>query len=144
MFGVELLDSGIEMIKPDLYHKSHKESKRNAGQLLKEYSTKMKWGLGGDDTLIDVGTGPGDVSIDYVYPVVQESCSKIVFSDISADMIEFFKANYQIPDKCELKVLDITTESALPCELEGQFDHVTSLLVLHRIPNNRFVEKQPL
>lgn len=125
------------MIKPTLYHKAHRAIKQDVGKLLKQFSSKLQWRSDGRDTLLDVASGPGDVSMDYVYPTFAEKCERIVFSDISKDMLNFFKSNHRISPKCEFQVLDIASKKGVPSELEGQFDHLTSMLLLHWVKDTR-------
>ncbi|XP_061394066.1 juvenile hormone acid O-methyltransferase-like [Musca vetustissima] len=125
------------MNKPALYHKAHGDLKRDVGQLIAKFSTKLQWRPNGGDTVIDIGTGPGDVSMKYIYPIIPKNVGRMVFSDISLLMLEFFKTHYQIPDKCDLKLLDIETKQPLPSDMEGKFDHLISSLVLHWVPDNR-------
>ncbi|XP_075152632.1 juvenile hormone acid O-methyltransferase-like [Haematobia irritans] len=125
------------MNRPGLYHESHAEVKRDSALLLKEYFAKLNWKDEGGESFCDVGTGPGDVSFGYIYPNIPSNCGKIVFSDISQDMLDYMKTHYEIPEKCELKILDIATKNDLPMDMEGKFDHVTSMLVMHWVEDSR-------
>ncbi|XP_073826320.1 juvenile hormone acid O-methyltransferase-like [Musca autumnalis] len=107
------------MNKPALYHKSHLDIKRDAGALLKHFSSKLQWRSDGGDTIIDIGTGPGDATIK------------------SELMLDFFKSKYQLPERCGVRCLDIETNTLLPNDLVGRFDHLISSLVLHWVPDNR-------
>lgn len=129
------------MNQPALYHKQHQCIKSDLGLIFKEYSKLIKWRLDGCDTLLDVGSGPGDVLMDYVLPLMPRNFGKIVCSDISSDMIEFAKSYYHGTDRCEFKILDIATKLPLPKELRGQFDHVTSILCLHWVQDYRFLDR---
>ncbi|XP_073822311.1 juvenile hormone acid O-methyltransferase-like [Musca autumnalis] len=126
------------MNKPALYHKSHRAAKQDAVDLLRKHFSKLAWHVNGGDYLLDVGTGPGDLFMEEIYPCIPSSkCEHIVLSDISQDMLDFLQQNYALPMKCALRTFDIASENGLPPDLEGQFDHVTSSLVLHWIPDNR-------
>ncbi|XP_059221676.1 juvenile hormone acid O-methyltransferase-like [Stomoxys calcitrans] len=122
---------------PALYHKSHLDLKKDVGQIIREYSSKWRWRLDGADTLIDVGSGPGDVLIDHIYPLMPTNFTKIIGSDISADMVDYAQKFYHFVEKCEFLTLDIGSPKPLPEGLQGQFDHVTSMLCLHWVQNHR-------
>ncbi|XP_005179565.1 juvenile hormone acid O-methyltransferase-like [Musca domestica] len=125
------------MNKPALYHKAHHEVKQDVGRLIAKFATKLQWRPEGGDTVIDIGTGPGDVTMKYIYPLIPSNYGKVVFSDISLAMLDFFKSHYEIPNKCALKLLDIETQQPLPADMMGKFDHLISSLVLHWVPGNR-------
>ncbi|XP_061397337.1 juvenile hormone acid O-methyltransferase-like [Musca vetustissima] len=125
------------MNKLELYHKSHSSVKKDAGQLLRKFASKLQWRPDGGDSVLEIGCGPGDVSMDYVYPLMPENIEKLIFSDISSKMLNFFENNYEIPKKCHLRIINIAKENSLPPDMLGQFDHVISSLVLHWIPDNR-------
>uniref|UniRef100_A0A1I8NYH4 Methyltransferase domain-containing protein n=1 Tax=Stomoxys calcitrans TaxID=35570 RepID=A0A1I8NYH4_STOCA len=132
------------MEMPDLYHKSHHEVKRDSGLYLQAYYSKMKWHIDGGENFCEIGAGPGDVSFNYVFPSIPANYGKIVFSDISKDMLDFFKSNYKLPSKCEFKVMDIAAKQGVPTELEGLFDHVISMLVMHWVSDTRMALKNML
>ncbi|XP_061394070.1 juvenile hormone acid O-methyltransferase-like [Musca vetustissima] len=111
------------MNKPELYHKSHSSVKKDAGQLLRKFASKLQWRPDGGDSVLEIGCGPGDVSMDYVYPLMPENIEKLIFSDISSKMLDFFKNNYEIPKKCHLRIINIAKENSLPPDMLGQFDH---------------------
>ncbi|XP_061394065.1 juvenile hormone acid O-methyltransferase-like [Musca vetustissima] len=125
------------MNKPALYHKSHSSVKEDAGQLLTKFAEKLQWRSDGGDHLLEIGCGPGDVSMGYLYPLMPENYGKLIFSDVSTKMLDFFEKNYDLPKKCHLKQIDIVGANSLPTDMLGQFDHVIPCLVLHWIPDNR-------
>ncbi|XP_013114875.2 juvenile hormone acid O-methyltransferase-like [Stomoxys calcitrans] len=75
--------------------------------------------------------------ISHIYPLVKEKCSKIVLCDISKEMLEYCRKHFHVSDKLDYKLFDIAEKSGPPKELEGQFDHVTSMLVLHWVSDYR-------
>ncbi|XP_073822319.1 juvenile hormone acid O-methyltransferase-like [Musca autumnalis] len=126
------------MNKPQLYQTSNGPLKEDSEQQITKIAKRLlQFRPEGGDTFIDIGCGPGDVSINYIYPLMPENFGKLVFTDVSLEMLDFFKNTYQIPNKCELKLLDIATKTQLPSDLVGQFDHVISALLLHWVPDNR-------
>ncbi|XP_073821506.1 juvenile hormone acid O-methyltransferase-like [Musca autumnalis] len=125
------------MNKPRLYHDSNRTAKEDAGQAITKLAKQLQCRPEGGDSFIEIGCGPGDISMNYIYPLMPENFGKLLFTDVSLEMLDFFKNTYQIPNKCELKLLDIATKNQLPSDLEGQFDHIISSLVLHWVPDNR-------
>ncbi|XP_061401159.1 juvenile hormone acid O-methyltransferase-like, partial [Musca vetustissima] len=120
------------MNQPALYHKSHRALKADIGEIIEKYSKKLQWRKDGKDSLLDVGSGPGDVFMEYILPIMPKGFSRAVCSDISEDMTDFAKAYYSNCDeRCEFRVLDITTKRSMSKDLLGQFDHVISALCLH-------------
>lgn len=128
------------MNKPNSYHKSHGEIKEYLGYLIKENFPKKQWRPADvGDTYIDIGTGPGDVAMDYIYPLLPLNHRKIVFSDISSAMLEFARNYYGSIEKSDYKILDIAEKTGLPSELQRQFNHATCIMVLHWVPDIRLV-----
>lgn len=121
---------------PALYHKSHKANKQDVGEIIRHYVSNRLWRFRNGATLLDVGSGPGDVLVNYIYPLMPSNFGKIICSDISKDMVEYAKGLYGNIEKLEFKVLDIAAE--LPVELIGQMDHVSSMLCLHWVQDHRF------
>lgn len=127
------------MNKPELYHNSHTHFKEDIGCIIKEHFPSRQWQREVGDTYLDIGTGPGDVSMKYIYPMLPTNFKKITFSDISKDMMEYAKNYYGTKEKSEYKVLDVSTKEGIPPEMAGQFDHVICINVLHWVSDIRFV-----
>ncbi|XP_061397332.1 juvenile hormone acid O-methyltransferase-like [Musca vetustissima] len=125
------------MNQASLYHRANEVQRHDAEQIIQEYVDKFEWRHDGMDCLLDVGTGSGDVLMDFVYPIMPKKFDRIVGSDISRKMIEFARKCYRDVKQCEFKVLDIGTEEQLPKDMKGAFDHVTSFYCLHWIQNQR-------
>ncbi|XP_075152636.1 juvenile hormone acid O-methyltransferase-like [Haematobia irritans] len=125
------------MNKPDIYYKSHRTAKVDVGDMFREFSKKIQWRPEGGDVLCDVGTGPGDVFANHIYPLVKEKCAKIILSDISSKMLDYCRNILQASENFDYEILDISAHDKLPTKLLGQVDHVTSMLVMHWISNHR-------
>lgn len=125
------------MNHPCMYQKGNKLQRHDAEQIIKEYSHRLQWRFDGRDTLLDIGTGPGDVLIDFIYAIMPKQFGRIVGSDVSPKMIDYAQDVYKSYGKCEFKVLDIGTEKDLPNDMREQFDHVTSFYCLHWIQNQK-------
>ncbi|XP_073821716.1 juvenile hormone acid O-methyltransferase-like [Musca autumnalis] len=126
------------MYSPALYHKSHRAAKQDVGNIISEYARSWQWYFKDGDTLLDVGSGPGDVLHDYIFPWLPRNHGTVVCSDISPDMVEYAKELYGHNNKWKFQVLDISKRlEQIPKELRGQFDHVTSMLCLHWVQDHR-------
>ncbi|XP_075152635.1 juvenile hormone acid O-methyltransferase-like isoform X2 [Haematobia irritans] len=106
--------------------------------LFKQFSSMIQWGSKGQDTFCDIGNGPGDFFVDHIFPVINGKCSKILLNDIDPEMLEYCQRNFHhVSDKFEYKKFDISSGDGLPLGVDGKFDHVTSMLVLHWVPDIR-------
>ncbi|TMW51282.1 hypothetical protein DOY81_003668, partial [Sarcophaga bullata] len=120
-----------------LYHKANQVQRHDAEQILKEYAQKLEWRLDGTDTLLDVGSGSGDVLMDFILPIMPEKFEKIVGTDLSPKMVNYARNYYRQHENCDFRVLDIGSEVNLPNDLREQFNHVTSFYCLHWVQNQR-------
>lgn len=121
-----------------LYHRANQVQRHDAEQIIKEYFNRLQWRLDGCDSLLDVGSGSGDVLMDFIYTIMPVKFDRIVGSDISPKMINYAKKCYNLQKKCEFRVLDISTDWGVPNDMKEQFDHVTSFYCLHWIQNQRY------
>ncbi|KAI9586407.1 juvenile hormone acid O-methyltransferase-like [Glossina fuscipes] len=125
------------MDQPALYHRANLLQRHDAEVVLKKYSNIFQWRLDGQDSLIDIGSGSGDVLKDFVYPLMPCNFARLVGSDISSNMCNYARQIFKHEPRCDFRVLDIATEEKLPYDLKGQFDHVTSFYCLHWVQNQR-------
>ncbi|KAL9926951.1 juvenile hormone acid O-methyltransferase-like [Glossina fuscipes fuscipes] len=125
------------MHRAALYQRANVLQRRDAEQILKEYSNSLQWHLDGHDSLIDIGSGPGDVFKDFIYPLMPSNFGKLVGSDISPKMCKHALKAFKFDERCDFRILDIATEEELPNDLKGQFDHVTSFYCLNWVQNQR-------
>ncbi|XP_055855724.1 juvenile hormone acid O-methyltransferase-like [Episyrphus balteatus] len=129
-------DARQVVIKPKYYSVANRVQRYDAQQIIKELLSVLQWRLDEKDSLIDLGTGSGDVLMDFIYPLLPKNFTKLVGTDISSEMVEHCKRNYSQSENVKFKVLDIGTE-ILPKELIGEFDHVTSFYSIHWVQNQR-------
>uniref|UniRef100_A0A1A9WKH6 Juvenile hormone acid O-methyltransferase n=1 Tax=Glossina brevipalpis TaxID=37001 RepID=A0A1A9WKH6_9MUSC len=125
------------MNRAGLYQRANAVQRHDAEQILKEYSYLLQWQLNGQDNLIDIGSGSGDVLKDFIYPLMPRNFGRLVGSDISSKMCKYARKTYKLDERCDFRILDIATEKELPIDLQGQFDHVTSFYCLHWVQNQR-------
>lgn len=116
------------MNNPELYRKANACQRCDAQQIIKEYFPQLNWN--GKDSLIDLGTGSGDVLMDFVHPSLPCNFQRLVGSDINPKMVDYAQREYGHHKNVEFRILDMSTREYLPKDLRGQFDHVTSFYAL--------------
>lgn len=85
--------------------------------------------------LLDIGTGSGDVLVDFVAPIFDTKCH-FVGTDISEEMVRFGRNNYATTmDNVEFDRLDIASDVQGFLNEHQRFNHVTSFYCLHWIQN---------
>uniref|UniRef100_A0A1I8NP59 Methyltransferase type 12 domain-containing protein n=1 Tax=Stomoxys calcitrans TaxID=35570 RepID=A0A1I8NP59_STOCA len=117
------------MNNPELYISANDVQRHDADVVVKKFSSKMQWHPKGEDTLIDLGSGSGDVLMDIVYPRIPKNFQRIVCTDVNPTMISYARQKFGHVKGVEFETLDMATDT-LPEQLKGQFDHVTSFYAL--------------
>lgn len=85
--------------------------------------------------LLDIGTGSGDVLVDFVAPIFGGNCH-FVGTDISEEMVRFGRDNYSSTmDNVEFDRLDIANDVQSFLNSHKRFNHITSFYCLHWIQN---------
>lgn len=128
------------MNDPKLYSQVNALQRRDTAEVIAEFAPKLKWRSDGLDTLIDVGSGPGDVLMELFYPKIPKTFQRLVCSDVNANMVQYAQQTYRHIEKSEYRILDIAMKEELPDDLKGQFDHVTSFYCLQFVKNQRYVK----
>lgn len=133
-----------------LYNKSNSLQKRDAQEIMQEFSNLFEGNLVNTDlSLLDIGYGAGDVLFDVILPKLHNNFVAVVGVDISKEMVKYASEKYR---NKFLKFLKVDIESDfLPTKsfkrtaqtkVKGQmkpesFDFVTSFYCLHWIQNQR-------
>ncbi|XP_013113387.2 juvenile hormone acid O-methyltransferase-like [Stomoxys calcitrans] len=125
------------MNHPELYHRANCAQRRDVELIIKKYLSKMQWHHNGAVSLIDMGTGSGDVLMDFVYPHMGKSLQRLVCSDISPKMLSYARKHVVNLNMVEFRILDMGTEQPLPNDLAGQFDYVTSFFAFMYVKSQR-------
>ncbi|XP_075150094.1 juvenile hormone acid O-methyltransferase-like [Haematobia irritans] len=125
------------MNHPELYHKANEVQRHDSQTVLEEYATKIQWRYDGEDSLIDLGSGCGDVLVDFVYPRMPLNFKRLVCSDINPQMVNYARKNYGYINGLEFQLFDMETSEELPNDLRESFDHVTSFYALMWVKNER-------
>lgn len=123
------------MHKAALYTRSNGLQRRDAKQTIDEFSHVLQWRDDGCDSLLDVGCGSGDVTIDFLLPILPENFQRLVGADISAEMVEFARQQYPHP-RISFEKFDIGLEIEKQLFRNTEtFDHITSFYCLHWVQN---------
>lgn len=119
-----------------LYLRYNKAQRASAIELLDDFAHNFTWPVEGAGTLLDIGTGPGDVLTDFVVPRVPKN-TKIVGSDISMEMIQFAKQNFE-NEFVTFRQADISADyKILKEKFPNLFDNITSFFCFHWIQNQK-------
>lgn len=123
------------MHKAALYQRSNGLQRRDAEQVLNEFSSVFQWRIDGCDSLLDIGCGTGDVTIDFILPILPINFSRLIGVDLSDDMVKFAREQYSYP-RISFEKFDFGLElqKQLMRHIEP-FDHITSFYCLHWIQN---------
>ncbi|XP_013113388.1 juvenile hormone acid O-methyltransferase-like [Stomoxys calcitrans] len=125
------------MNNPALYKKANEVQRHDSEIIIAEYAPKMKWRYDGSDSLIDLGSGSGDVLMDFIYPRMPKNFHRLVCSDINPKMVKSASDQYGHIKGTEFRVLDMATQLNLPSDLQEQFDHVVSFYAMMWVENQR-------
>ncbi|CAO1315338.1 unnamed protein product [Diamesa serratosioi] len=131
-----------------LYHKSNTVQKRDANQILDEFSHLFNWRYDGTDSLLDIGSGTGDVLVELIIPRMPKNFAKVIGVDLSENMTRYAKEKHQNNHVDFYKVdfaSDLLTSEINSCDEKkgfllqsmelGNYDFITSFYCLHWIQN---------
>ncbi|XP_059609053.1 juvenile hormone acid O-methyltransferase-like [Phlebotomus argentipes] len=115
----------------EAYLEGNQYSKVVTKTLINEFYDWFGWKKDGKDSILDIGSGPGNAFYETLYSRLPENFSRIVLSDISKPMVELQKKVFQGIDRVSSEILDIGSpiDENLSKKL-GTFDHVTSFFCL--------------
>lgn len=123
------------MHKAALYQRSNGLQRRDAKQAIDEFSHVFQWREDGCDSILDIGCGSADVTIDYLLPILPENFERLVGVDISEDMVNFARQQYPNP-RISFDKFDLNSDvEKQPFNATEPFDHITSFYCLHWIQN---------
>lgn len=122
------------MLEADFYAKNKICQKNDALYILENYFRLIKLRTQGDDEILDIGCGDGEISIEILFKQFPTKLQKFVGVDISGDMIGFATKKYKKNKEIAFLKLDIAT-TTLPIHMEESFHHVFSFYCLHWVAN---------
>lgn len=118
-----------------LYQRANPLQRKDAKQMMDEYSPRFKWRPDGRDSLLDIGCGSGDVTVDFILPALPPTFSRLVGADISDGMLNYARKTF-LHSKMAFEKLDI--ERPLDMTVWNEpFDHITSFYCLHWVQNQK-------
>lgn len=125
------------MDNPILYSRVNGLQTRDSEDFLLENINMVEWNKNGDDLILDVGCGTGNVTCEILLPLVPNNIKKIYAVDINKKIIKTALKNYSHIPEVVFDSLDIGGE--IDYHLRGKFDHVVSFFCLHWISDQRYV-----
>uniref|UniRef100_A0A336MDP8 CSON015553 protein n=1 Tax=Culicoides sonorensis TaxID=179676 RepID=A0A336MDP8_CULSO len=125
------------MEEPELFTKINASNTAETKKVLDKYQNSIKWN--GKDWLLDIGCGPGDVTMNVIKKRMPETCEKLVAVDISEKMIEYCKEKYKDERNVEFCLMDIGADMKDYPDFLEKFDHVMSFTVLQWVQDQRKV-----
>lgn len=109
-------------------------------EIIKKYLNLLNWRKDQLDSLLDIGCAGGDVTNDFIVPMLPASFTRVVGVDINENMLRFANETYA-NSKVSFTKLDIGNDISEFLKQNQPFDHVTSFLCLHLIPDQRTAMK---
>lgn len=122
------------MDQADLYARVNELWKNDTRAVLDKFSPYINWNE--TDTLLDIGCGPGDVTMDLLVPRMPNDFETVIGMDISRKMIGFAREKFPV-DKVMFEPGDIGGDLALLSHYVHKFDLVTSFFCLHFVADQR-------
>ncbi|XP_017780259.1 PREDICTED: juvenile hormone acid O-methyltransferase-like [Nicrophorus vespilloides] len=121
------------MDNAELYSKYHRIQTEEATFILENFIKSIKWKSG--DSILDVGTGTGEVTMRVLAPLLPHDFEKLVGLDISPEMINLAKEQNKNP-KIDFIVCDIAFEN-ITNTVQEKFDHIFSFFCLNWVQNQK-------
>lgn len=127
-----------------LYHKSNALQKRDAQDIINEFSHLFDHKpIGSDSTFLDIGCGAGDVLVELILPKLHENYTEVIGVDISPEMVKYASEQYRSHYLKFLKVdiqSDFLSTKIIKRTLRSEnVDFITSFYCLHWIENQRWI-----
>lgn len=70
------------------YKHAKKLQRRDVRELLEKFGRVLNWRSDGEDTVLDISCGSGDLTIDYILPILPKSFKRLVGTDPSEELIQ--------------------------------------------------------
>ncbi|XP_055692271.1 juvenile hormone acid O-methyltransferase-like [Lutzomyia longipalpis] len=117
--------------KAEEYKKANNFHVKFTKVLMNEFSGWLNWRADGRDSVLDVGSGPGNTVRESIYPLLPPNFTRLVLSDISPQMVELQRKEFSGFERVSCEVIDIGSEISDEMKKKlGNFDHVTSFFCL--------------
>lgn len=132
-----ILQISVVMDEPDLFAKINSSNTAETKKVLDKYANAIRWS--GKDVVLDIGCGPGDVTINHVRKRLPETFEKLIGVDISDNMIEYCREKYKDLRATEFHKMDIGGDMNKYPDFLEKFDHIVSFTVLHWVQDQKYV-----
>lgn len=119
-----------------VYSAAHQLQKSDATFVLDNYFRLVKWDPDERCTILDVGCGDGDVTLELLVPRLPKNFKNLIATDVLGEMINFAKLKCR-NSKVSFDRFDISADN-VPVDYEKRFDHIFSFYCLHWIQNQRY------
>uniref|UniRef100_A0A1Y1L9G0 Methyltransferase domain-containing protein n=1 Tax=Photinus pyralis TaxID=7054 RepID=A0A1Y1L9G0_PHOPY len=116
------------MNNPELYDTAGKVLDAQTESIVKNYILQLLRN-GDQKVVLDVGSGPGCFSFNYLYKPLSAEIKEMIGIDQSENMVTYANKHYG-NDKLKFVKLNIETD-CIPEQLLGRFDYVFSFWALH-------------
>lgn len=116
-----------------LYQRANPMQRNDAKLMMDTFSHRFRWRPDGRDSLLDIGCGSGDVTVDFILPALPPKFSRLVGVDISDGMLNHARQMCQ-----HAKIVFEKLDVGLPLTRNAwtvPFDHITSFYCLHWVQN---------
>uniref|UniRef100_A0A1L8DNC6 Putative juvenile hormone acid methyl transferase n=1 Tax=Nyssomyia neivai TaxID=330878 RepID=A0A1L8DNC6_9DIPT len=108
--------------------------------LMDKFSVWINWRQDGQDSFLDIGSGPGNTVREVIFPHLPVNFSRLVVSDISPQMVKLQKEEFADNNRISCEVLDIVSDFGENVrKILGTFDHITSFYCLMWIKDQQKV-----
>uniref|UniRef100_A0A8D8SUL3 Juvenile hormone acid O-methyltransferase n=1 Tax=Cacopsylla melanoneura TaxID=428564 RepID=A0A8D8SUL3_9HEMI len=121
------------MHKATLYETNNSMQQLDTAKLLSQYIDQFSWGP--NELVLDVGCGPGNVTVKLLLVNLPSSVIKLVGMDVSPNMIKHATNNYTNP-KLEFVVSNIADQN-LETVFQTKFSKIFSFYCLHWVQDQR-------
>ena len=122
------------MNKADLYQKANVVQRRDAKNVIDEFGHLIN--VKENDLVIDIGTGSGDVLVDFVCPVFDGKNVQITGTDVAQEMLDFARKKYENVQNITFEVLNIE-KADINENFCDRFDHVLSFHCINWIQDQK-------
>uniref|UniRef100_A0A0K8S8Y3 Methyltransferase domain-containing protein n=1 Tax=Lygus hesperus TaxID=30085 RepID=A0A0K8S8Y3_LYGHE len=127
-----MAEGSCRMNNAGLYVRFNAMQAKDADEAMEEFSSYFKWGKA--EKILDVGSGPGDVTSTILRSYVPDDAS-LIGSDISREMVDYATAKFK-SDRIMFRILDIENVP-WETEMENSYHKIFSFYCFHWIQNQK-------
>lgn len=118
------------MKKAALYQRSNGLQRFDAQNVLNEYAYRFQSRSNESESLLDVGCGSGDITMDLVLPILPLNFKRLVGCDLSQDMVDFARKKHKHAN-ISFEQFDLGTDIGKQAlKNADKFEHITSFYCL--------------